>query len=357
MGNTVPMHRPFRRSAPVAIARTLLAAPDQLIQRLAGPPVEVDGRVLNRSVQLMLRSVELSGQNAFEGQSVAERRANMRRAARLAMPTSNGVHVVDRVIAGPESPLRARVYRPFGAEAEPPAIVFFHGGGWVVGDLDTHDGSCRVLARESGCAVVSVDYRLAPEHPFPAPVEDCLAAYRWVVANAGELSIDGRAVAVMGDSAGGNLSAVVAQASRDLDVAPPVAQGLVYPGTDFAMTTKSHELFADGFFLTKESMEWFRHQYLPAGQSIDDPLVSPLRTEDLSGVAPAWVWTAGFDPLRDEGRAYADALEKAGVTTHYRCYDDQVHGFFGMGILPGGCEIIGEMSAQMGELVRTHRPT
>jgi len=350
------MDRRFRRSAPVAVLRTLLNAPDAVIGRLAGPPIEVDGRVLNRSVQLMLWAAERSGQDGLEGQDVADRRANIRRASRLAMPLATGVHVADRVIPGPESPLRIRVYRSFGAEATPPAIVKFHGGGWVVGDLDTHDGSCRMLARHSGCAVVSVDYRLAPEHPFPAPVDDSVAAYRWVVANAGELSIDGRAVAVMGDSAGGNLAAVVAQVARDLDVAPPVAQGLVYPGTDFGMGTRSHELFADGFFLTRESMTWFRHQYLPEDQSIDDPLVSPLRADDVSGVAPAWVWTAGFDPLRDEGRAYADKLEKAGVPTNYRCYDDQVHGFFGMGIVPGGLEIIAEVSTRMGELVRTHRP-
>jgi acetyl esterase len=233
--------------------------------------------------------------------------------------------------------------------------VYYHGGGWAVGDLDTHDGSCRTLAVSSGCVVISVDYRLAPEHRFPAAPQDCLAAYAWVVANAADLSIDPRAVAVAGDSAGGNLAAVVAQQARGTEVPPPVAQGLIYPGTDFRMQTRSIDLFADGFFLTEESMHWFRDTYLPEGASVEDPDVSPLLAEDVSGVAPAWIWTAGFDPLRDEGRAYAERLDTAGVVTHYRCYDDQVHGFFGMGVLPGGLDIITEMSRDMGELVRAGR--
>lgn len=347
------MELTYRRTVPFAVARRLLAVPDRVVQRVAGDPIEVDGRFLNRSVQLLLAASERSGRNALEGQSVQERRAEMRKLIPLAMPAITGAHVVDRLIPGPQSRLRIRVYRPFGAETTPPAIVFFHGGGWVVGDLDTHDAPCRALAVASGCAVVSVAYRLAPEHPFPAPVDDCLAAFRWVCANADDLAVDAGAVAVMGDSAGGNLSAVVSRLARDTDGPAPVAQGLIYPATDFRMNTRSHELFADGFFLTKENMDWYRDQYLPSDVPLEDPMASPLLADELSGLAPAWVWTAGFDPLRDEGRAYADALEKAGVEAHQRCYDDTIHGFFNMGVLPGGLDIIAEMSRQMGDLVRS----
>ncbi len=345
----------YRSPVAFAIMRRLLALPDSIVQRVAGDPIEVDGRVLNRSVQLMLWAEQRTGLGAISGATVAERRSQMRRASKLGMPTATNLYVSDRYIPGADGPIQVRVYRPFGLEATPPAIVFFHGGGWVIGDIDTHDTSCRVLALESECVVVSVDYRLAPEHVFPAAADDCVAAYRWVVTNGDSLSIDPRAVAVMGDSAGGNLAAVVAQAGRDLDVAPPVAQGLIYPGLDFRMLTRSIELFAEGYFLTRDDMVWFRDQYLPDPATITDPLASPALAEDLSEVAPAWIWTAGFDPLRDEGRSYAEDLEKAGVRVNYRCYDDRIHGFFSMGVLPGGLDIVSEMSRQMGHLVRGTR--
>lgn len=347
----------YTRGIPFRFASRLLSMPDPLIQRFVGDPIEVDGRTLNRSVQLLLAISEKVDRNALVQGTVEQRREELSRVAAIGMPRAKHLHVVDRSIPGPESNLAIRIYRPFGLGATPPAIVFYHGGGWVVGDLDTHDGSCRALAASSDCVVISVDYRLAPEHRFPAAPQDCLAAYAWVVANAADISVDPRAVAVAGDSAGGNLAAVVAQTARDSEVAPPVAQGLIYPGTDFRMQTRSIELFGDGFFLTKESMHWFRDLYLPEEVSAEDPNVSPLLAEDLSGVAPAWVWTAGFDPLRDEGRAYAERLDKAGVATRYRCYDDQVHGFFGMGTLPGGLEIIEEMGAQLGGLIRASRPS
>ena len=346
----------YDRGIPFRLTSCLLAMPDLLIGRLAGGPIEVDGRRLNRSVQLMLAMSEKLDRNGLAQGTVQQRRDELSRVAALAMPVAKRMHVVERSIPGPESNLAVRIYRPFGLGATPPAIVYYHGGGWVVGDLDTHDGSCRALAAASDCVVVSVDYRLAPEHRFPAAPEDCLAAYTWVVANSGDLSIDPRSVAVAGDSAGGNLAAVVAQQARGLDVAPPVAQGLIYPATDFRMQTRSIDLFEDGFFLTRESMHWFRDHYLPEATSLEDPMASPLLADDVSGVAPAWVWTAGFDPLRDEGRAYAERLDAAGVATQYRCYDDQVHGFFGMGVLPGGLEIIEEIGAQLGELIRRSTP-
>ena len=342
----------YRRSPLLGLARRSPGVPEWLARRIAGEPVEVEGRVLNRGVQVLLALAERTGTEGLEGATVEERRANIRRVSRLGMPVATNLRVYERVIDGPASRLRLRVYRPFGAGRASPAIVYFHGGGWVVGGLDTHDAPCRVLAAASRCVVVSVDYRLAPEHPFPAPVDDCLSAWQWVTAHADELGIDASAVGVMGDSAGANLATVVARVGRDLDGPPPAAQGLVYPATDFSVEARSVELFAEGFFLTRESMHWFRDHYLPSRADRTDPLASPLLADDVAGVAPALVWTAGFDPLRDEGMAYAEKLEKAGVPTRHHCYDDQVHGFFGMGVVPGGLGIIEEVCTQMGDLLR-----
>jgi acetyl esterase len=231
-----------------------------------------------------------------------------------------------------------------------PAIVYYHGGGWVVGDLDSHDGSCRTLAKHSGCVVVSVDYRRAPEAAFPHPLEDCLAAFRHVYDHPQQYSVTPGAVAVMGDSAGANLAAAVCLVSRD-EGPVPIAQSLVYPATDLRMTAPSIDTFATGFMLTKEDMLWYRGHYLPDPQTVLDPRVSPLLAEDLTGLPPAAVWTAGFDPLRDEGMAYAERLLEAGNQAQHSCFDDQIHGFFGMGVLPGGMDRIETVCRQTGDLV------
>ena len=271
------------------------------------------------------------------------------------MPLVTSVHIVDRRIPGPGGELPVRVYRKFGAAATPPAIVYFHGGGWVTGDLETHDGTCRLLAEVTGCVVVAVDYRLAPEHPFPAAIDDAVAAYVWVHQHSGELSIEPGRVGVMGDSAGGNLSAALALEARGLNVPPPAAQGLIYPAVDLEMRAASHETVGTGFGLDRAAIEWFRSQYLPPPDDWRSPRVSPLLAGDLSGLAPALVVTAGFDPLRDEGKAYADALAAAGVPVRYRCYDDMIHGFFSMGILPEGMAIATEVCQAMGELMHAGR--
>jgi acetyl esterase len=336
------------------LVRRVLALPDPIIDRLAGgPPIVIDGRVLNRRVQVLLHLSERLGLSPDEGVSddPAKRRARLSRSAGRAMPQRMGIHVADRRIPGPAGQIPVRIYRRFGLPDASPAIVYLHGGGWVAGDLETHDGSCRLLADESECVVVAVDYRLAPEHPFPAAVDDAVAAYRWVHEHAPELSIEPGRVGVMGDSAGANLAAVIAQVTRDTDVPAPVAQCLVYPVTEIRMRQPSHQLFPAGFFLTREGIEWYRRQYLPEESDWDSPLASPLEQQDLSGLAPAIVVTAGFDPLRDEGRLYAERLADAGVSTRYRCYDDTVHGFFGMGILPGGMEMAAEVCVSMGELM------
>ena len=228
-----------------------------------------------------------------------------------------------------------RLYRPKGVptSAALPALIFFHGGGWVIGDLDTHDVLCRQLTAGAGISVVNVDYRLAPEHKFPAAVDDAWATTRWVAAHARELRIDPTRLAVGGDSAGGNLAAVVAILARDHGGPSLALQVLTYPVTDVAAESASYDEFADGFMLTRESMRWFIAHYLRTKEDAVDWRVSPLRAPSLAGVAPALVVTAGFDPLRDEGEAYARRLRDAGVRVDTICYGGMIHGFVPMGRL------------------------
>jgi acetyl esterase len=229
--------------------------------------------------------------------------------------------------------IRARVYTPEGlTEDSAPVLVYFHGGGFVVGSLDTHDRLCRKLAELVCCKVIAVDYRLAPEHPFPVPVEDALAAFRWVANEAGALAIDPARIAVGGDSAGGNLSAVLCQAVRDDgDAIRPCFQLLLYPATDFVGEYASREANAEGYMLTRSLMDYFSAHYLGESGAFDDPRRSPLLATSLSDLPPALVVTAGYDPLRDEGAAYADALKAAGVDVAYRDYPGMMHGFFNFG--------------------------
>jgi acetyl esterase len=222
----------------------------------------------------------------------------------------------------------ARVYRPRGA-APSGALVYFHGGGWVVGDLETHDPLCRTLAARSGCVVVAVDYRRAPEHRFPAALDDAWAATQWVSAHARELGIDGARIGVGGDSAGANLAAVVARRARDTGLGLAF-QLLAYPVVDHRFDTASYEELAEGHGLTRESMRWYWEQYLARPEDGASPDASPLRADDLGGVAPALVLVAGFDPLRDEGEAYAARLAAAGVPTRLVRYDGLIHGFLRM---------------------------
>jgi acetyl esterase/lipase len=221
-----------------------------------------------------------------------------------------------------------RIYRPDDSAEPAPALVFFHGGGWVVGSIATHDGIARALANRAGCVVVSVDYRVAPEHRFPVAIDDAWSATRWVLANADELGIDPARVAVGGDSSGGNLAAVVARRARDAGL-PLVLQLLVYPVTDHSFDTGSYAEFVEGYSLTREGMRWYWSHYLGDGDG-SDPDASPARAAELAGLAPAFVATAELDPLRDEGEAYARRLEEAGVPTTLVRYDGMIHGFLRM---------------------------
>jgi acetyl esterase/lipase len=221
-----------------------------------------------------------------------------------------------------------RIYRPDDSATPGPALVFFHGGGWVVGSIETHDGIARALASRSGCIVVSVDYRVAPEHRFPVAVDDAWSATRWVLANADELGIDPSRVAVGGDSSGGNLAAVVARRARDAGV-PLALQLLVYPVTDHRFDTGSYAEFAEGHSLTREGMRWYWSHYLGDADGSDHN-ASPASEPDLTALAPAFIATAELDPLRDEGEAYARRLEEAGVPTTLVRYDGMIHGFLRM---------------------------
>lgn len=241
----------------------------------------------------------------------------------------------DMTAPGPAEPIPVRVYTPMGAGNVVPALVYFHGGGFVIGNRDTHDALCRQLANESGFRVVSVDYRLAPEHPFPAAVEDAFAAVQWVEAKAAELGIDPNSIAVGGDSAGGNLAAVVCQLAKAKGSPAISFQLLIYPTTQARADTPSMKSFSQGYLLEKQSMDWFFDCYIPKGTDLSDPRLSPLLAADLSGLPRAYVVTAGFDPLKDEGRAYADKLNRAGVAAVHADYPDMIHGFFNMsGVLP-----------------------
>jgi acetyl esterase len=249
-------------------------------------------------------------------------------AARAAAPVEIGP-VEDIEVDGAEGKLRARVYRPRG-DGPHPTLAFFHGGGFTIGDLDSYDMQCRRLCHEVGAVVLSTEYRLAPENPFPAAAEDALAATRWAAANISQLGGDARRLAVGGDSAGGNLSAVVAQQLRA--GGPPIAaQLLIYPATDLVSERPSHRENGEGYFLTLDDMEWFHGNYLPDEDAGRDPLASPLHSDDLAGLPPTVIATAEFDPLRDDGDAYAAALEAAGVRVIHRRYPGLVHGFFAFG--------------------------
>lgn len=242
--------------------------------------------------------------------------------------------IVPLSIPAPHGAIPARLYIPKTlrkSEGLAPALVFFHGGGWVIGDLDTHDVACRKLAHEGELILIAVDYRLAPEHKFPAAVEDAIAATRWIAANTGELGIDTSRLSVGGDSAGGNLAAVVALSARE-DNGPALAgQVLIYPATDFAMNHPSHREPETSVLLTHSVIQWFRDHYLGGAADGEDWRASPARAATLSALPPAYVLTAGADPLRDEGEAYARRLEAAGVPVTYRHFPGQFHGFFTMG--------------------------
>ena len=262
----------------------------------------------------------------FEGKTPEELREGM---GLTAMPSPIELaSITDRTIPGPAGEIPVRIYRP-STDAGLPVTVFFHGGGWVVGDLESHDHCCRVIAAKADCVVVAIDYRLAPEAKFPAAIDDAWAATEWVATHGDELNVDASRLAVAGDSAGGNLAAVVANISRDHEHVEIIQQALIYPVTDGTCDRPSMTENAEGYLLSRNAMDWFHEHYTVTVEDLSDPRYSPIFS-DLAGAPPAVVVTAGFDPLRDQGNAYAAKLAEAGVDVDHVEYEGMFHGFFSM---------------------------
>jgi acetyl esterase len=336
----------------IAAARAIGALPPAAKRRIAGRPIRLDGLELDLDAQVLLRLYERNPRATLSTRTPAEAREELREAVHVVAGAQIALASVhETTVAGADGPLAARLYVPDAGEPARPAplVVYYHGGGWVAGDLDTHDQPCRLLARTSGARVLSVDYRLSPEHPFPAPVEDALAAFRDASARAGEYGADPARIAVAGDSAGGHLAAVTSQQAVRDGGPVPAFQLLIYPATDCVNVAQSRLTFAEGFILTKPNMDWYELQFFGSSGDRRDPRASPLLADELAGGPPALIVTAGFDPLRDEGEGYAHRLREAGVRTLLRRHDGYMHGF--MHALIGG---VGprQAIAEMGGVLR-----
>jgi acetyl esterase len=304
-----------------AVVRGLLALPEGVQRRIGGSPIEIDGQRLAPDAQMLVKLRRLSPNPPYDALAVPDARAALEGdAASVRGSLVQVAEVRQAELAGME----ARLYVPESERGG--LLVFFHGGGWVLGSLESHEQPCRFLAREAAVRVLSVDYRLAPEARFPAAVDDALAAFAWAREHAAELGAEPNRIAVGGDSAGGNLSAVVAQLADP----PPALALLIYPACDFSEKRRSYELFGEGFLLTERNMDWYREHYLPDDDAARDPHASPLLAEDLSGMPRTHLAIAGFDPLRDEGLAYGRRLEEAGVDVDLALHEGLMHGFANM---------------------------
>ncbi|GAY16582.1 lipase [Mycobacterium sp. shizuoka-1] len=337
--------------AGVLVIPHLPAAVKRLLS--GGRAVTIDGNTLDPTIQMMLTAQRALGITSLAvwGDPVATRAQNRETTRSLDEADVHVAQIKPVTIPGPAGAIAARHYRPAG-DGPAPLLVFYHGGGFVFGDLDTHDSACRLICRDAGVHVLAIDYRLAPEHPAPAAVDDCYAAYLWAREHADELGADPARVAVGGDSAGGCLAAVVSRLARDAGAPAPSLQWLIYPLTDMRGATTSRTLFADGFLLTKRDIDWFEGCYVDgSGIEITDPRVSPLLADDLTGLAPALIVTAGFDPLRDEGEQYADTLRAAGVAVDLRRMGPMTHAFLNMNALGGK---VSRCNAEMISALRAH---
>ncbi|AGB22625.1 esterase/lipase [Mycobacterium sp. JS623] len=317
--------------------RNLARIPDAVKRLLLGSrSVTIDGNTLDTTLQLMLAGQKATGINGLAAEDdVVASRARLEILAASFKQHIPVAKVTNVSIPGPAGPIPARHYSPGTKRAA--LLVFYHGGGQVIGSLDTHDDLCRKICRDGGMHVLSVDYRLAPEHKAPAGAEDAFAAFVWAREHAGDLGADVDRVAVGGDSAGGNLATLVAQRARNDGPGLPALQLLIYPVTNYRDETRSQTLFAEGYFLTKHDLNWFRHQFLDGAQlDASDPRVSPLLADDLTGLPPALVLSGGFDPLRDEDQQYVDAMRAAGVAVDHRHFGSLVHGWANFFPLGGG---------------------
>ncbi len=316
-----------------ALALAILRRSPTTLRRLAGKPIVRDGRTLSPDAQLLIKLAKLFGKEKPEQRPVPESRKGLVESGHVLAPRIEMSRVEAWRVPTSWGSIPLRVYVPRSLDGvkgvkRAPALVYYHGGGFVLGDLDSHDGLCRALADETPCVVIAVDYRLAPEHKFPAAVDDSVEAFQWVHAHAASLGVDPSAIAVGGDSAGGNLAAVTCLALRDAAHPLPVMQLLVYPATDMSRSMASHRMFAEGFLLDASTVDWFLGTYLRSPEDVKDWRASPLYAKSHAGLPAAMVITAGFDPLRDEGDAYAEALRKAGVSVVHRSDEGMFHGYF-----------------------------
>jgi acetyl esterase len=324
---------PLRTAAEALVLRATMSLPERVQRGLVRRQLVLDGLGLSPEIQLMLMLQKLARQPALGVLPLEEARAVVVTQGQMVAGRQPIGALRELTVEGAAGPLDARLYIPssrLGADPVP-TLMFIHGGGMCLGDLDSHDGACRHLAEHSGVQVLSIDYALAPERPFPAGVQDCFAAYQWLVKNPDVVNADPERLAVGGDSAGGYLSATTAILAAEAGL-PLAFQLLIYPCTDFVNRSRSKELFdGGGFYLSKEGMDRLTDWYFPDADTRSDPLGSVLLRDDLpSGLAPAHVVTAGFDPLRDEGEAYADLLASHGVTVTRKRYPSMIHGFFNL---------------------------
>ncbi|HEU5106198.1 MAG TPA: alpha/beta hydrolase [Solirubrobacterales bacterium] len=313
------------------ILKLVCNLPPPVQRRLFGSPPRIEGRELAPDIHALLSLAARARSDSLEERAEpAEARAQRRLEAAIVAerPTIPMARVEQVTVPGPGGELAARLYVPTSEGPEPPPLlVYFHGGGWVIGDLETHDSPCRFLAAKAGVQVLAVDYRLAPEHPFPAAAEDAFAAFSWASGNASRFGIEPGRIAVGGDSAGANLAAVAALTARDEGAPAPAMQLLIYPVTETGRELPSRRALGEGFLLTRRDMAYYEDRYLPPGTDRSDPRVAILQAEDLGGLPPAYVAVAGFDPLRDEGIAYAKRLRAAGVPVALREHPGLVHTF------------------------------
>ncbi|KOV80547.1 alpha/beta hydrolase [Nocardia sp. NRRL S-836] len=299
--------------------RFAFGLPSPVRRLITGPRIRLDGQDLHPDAQLLLRLQQLSG-TGWRTRTASESRLDLELSTKLVSgPRITGVGARDLTIGE----FAGRLYTPHGLAPGSALLIFYHGGGWVTGSLESHDNLCRFLAREAGVRVLAADYRLAPEYPFPAAADDAAEVLRYAVTKAADLGIDPRRIALGGDSAGGNLAAVTAHGA-EVDLAFLL---LLYPGVDASVRRRSRELFGNGFFLTDEKMDWFLDQYSAGGRDRHDPRLSIMLAEDLSGLPPTYIATAGYDPLRDEGEAFAERLAAEGVPVVLRRHEGLFHGF------------------------------